>query len=338
MSNRHKWFNEIVAWANGAEIECRVLNRSTGTWNDWRIIDRPNWIMNDRLQYRIKPTHPNQDVVDQWKQGAKVQARYIGHEPWIDLLPYREATFKEANHGMEYRIKPHPHQDLIDAYAKGAKIQTLVHLYTQGKEEWQDTDNPLFLIGYQYRIKPDPYTELKQAFQNGAKIQFYSNTREQWEDTEEPDWKESTKYRIKIDPHAELKLAFRNGATIQARVKWSKIQDDWFDHPSPEWDEKHCEYRIKPHKHQLCIDAYNRGETIQFRPNSTEEWLEFNIKESPKPGWFEYYEYRIKPKDTKSYGYIYWEGDSKMSHFKHNPNVEMIFDSDTYELKEVKLI
>ena len=53
----HKWAKEIIAWANGAEIEYK-----DGTWWD---IKQPNW-HNDG-EYRIKP-QPKElpEVVKHW--------------------------------------------------------------------------------------------------------------------------------------------------------------------------------------------------------------------------------------------------------------------------------
>ena len=45
---RHKWYNEIVAWANGAEIECMVHGSS------WMPCITLEWD-NDLMYYRIKP-------------------------------------------------------------------------------------------------------------------------------------------------------------------------------------------------------------------------------------------------------------------------------------------
>jgi hypothetical protein len=46
---QHKWHKEIKAWADGAEIECKVIN--TGMWV---TVDDPYWYVKD-YEYRIKP-------------------------------------------------------------------------------------------------------------------------------------------------------------------------------------------------------------------------------------------------------------------------------------------
>ena len=50
MNNKHKWYNEIVAWAGGAEIEAK--EKVFGEWLS--INDVPNW-NEERLEFRIKP-------------------------------------------------------------------------------------------------------------------------------------------------------------------------------------------------------------------------------------------------------------------------------------------
>ena len=48
---KHKWYNEIVAWASGAEIEFRL---PTGTWKLCDASEEPpQWLEN--VEYRIKP-------------------------------------------------------------------------------------------------------------------------------------------------------------------------------------------------------------------------------------------------------------------------------------------
>lgn len=51
---KHKWYNEIVAWAMGAEIEYRCLTLDN-TWSSWMPIDNPKWSISGSDEYRIKP-------------------------------------------------------------------------------------------------------------------------------------------------------------------------------------------------------------------------------------------------------------------------------------------
>ena len=54
MNKPHKWANEIIAWANGKEIE--RYNSITDTWT---VVSDPIW---GGTQYRIKP-EPKEDRV-----------------------------------------------------------------------------------------------------------------------------------------------------------------------------------------------------------------------------------------------------------------------------------
>ena len=56
---RHKWYNEIVAWADGAQIEYRG-QYPNGTWNEWTIVKYPSWDDDhEGKQYRIKSQSPS---------------------------------------------------------------------------------------------------------------------------------------------------------------------------------------------------------------------------------------------------------------------------------------
>ena len=57
----HKHAELIKAWADGAEIEVRVLNTNRG-WSDWQDDPNPCWVTSGRIyyEYRIKP-EPSSD-------------------------------------------------------------------------------------------------------------------------------------------------------------------------------------------------------------------------------------------------------------------------------------
>lgn len=94
-------------WANGAEIQrlwqFGELKESRYT-PEWRDDPDPKWLWN--VEYRIKASHPNQDVIYAWKLGSEVQARYIGNVAWMDMVKYEDSSFTNANEGVEYRFKP----------------------------------------------------------------------------------------------------------------------------------------------------------------------------------------------------------------------------------------
>ena len=53
---KHKWHKEICAWANGAEIEMRMLNKEDNTWYEWENMSDILRFSNDYWwEYRIKP-------------------------------------------------------------------------------------------------------------------------------------------------------------------------------------------------------------------------------------------------------------------------------------------
>lgn len=54
-SKPHKWAKEIKAWADGAEIEYRVVT-AAGGWSPWCFAGKtPSWTNNSTFEYRIKP-------------------------------------------------------------------------------------------------------------------------------------------------------------------------------------------------------------------------------------------------------------------------------------------
>ena len=48
---KHKWHDEIVAWAGGAEIECFVDR-------EWYGTDYPNWDENNEFRIKPQPKQP----------------------------------------------------------------------------------------------------------------------------------------------------------------------------------------------------------------------------------------------------------------------------------------
>ena len=52
--NKHKWYNEIVAWAEGKPIQYKIRNKSV--WNDWQDSTYSNIpSFNGDIQFRVKP-------------------------------------------------------------------------------------------------------------------------------------------------------------------------------------------------------------------------------------------------------------------------------------------
>lgn len=74
MSVKHKWYNEIVAWANGAQIEYKDKHYG------WIDVKEPSWITNH--EYRIKP------------QPKEPQYLYIYLEPETGNYKFNKSMIK----------------------------------------------------------------------------------------------------------------------------------------------------------------------------------------------------------------------------------------------------
>ena len=66
---KHRWHDEIVAWAGGAEIECRYL-KAESYWGDndegITLFDNPDY------EFRIKPQPIQQKYLDVWTLAGKI--------------------------------------------------------------------------------------------------------------------------------------------------------------------------------------------------------------------------------------------------------------------------
>jgi hypothetical protein len=60
--NKHKWHDEIVAWAGGAEIEFR--STLDDIWND--VKGNPLWEIREDWEYRIKPQPKHKQAVEEF--------------------------------------------------------------------------------------------------------------------------------------------------------------------------------------------------------------------------------------------------------------------------------
>lgn len=54
MGKKHIWYDEIVAWAAGEEIQVSSKDKS-GTWSSWVNMRQPSWFADECIKYRIKP-------------------------------------------------------------------------------------------------------------------------------------------------------------------------------------------------------------------------------------------------------------------------------------------
>jgi hypothetical protein len=66
---KHKWYNEIVAWASGVEIQYRGKD---GKWFNL-IDDNPEW---DYFEYRIKPQPKEPQYLYVFRTSSNGQTEY----------------------------------------------------------------------------------------------------------------------------------------------------------------------------------------------------------------------------------------------------------------------
>lgn len=74
----HKWQKEIIAWANGYTIQCRVHCLMSEEFEDWHDDPFPEFRGTYR-QYRIKP-EPQVFNVYQWRNNKDRYAFEVGSE------------------------------------------------------------------------------------------------------------------------------------------------------------------------------------------------------------------------------------------------------------------
>lgn len=55
MGQPHKYQKEIIAWANGEEIQIRYKDSKTLKFSEWATTKTPAWLTLDDYEYRIKP-------------------------------------------------------------------------------------------------------------------------------------------------------------------------------------------------------------------------------------------------------------------------------------------
>ena len=74
---QHKWHNEIVAWAKGAEIEFKDSNDI----DEWLPTREPTWETLDCIEYRIKPQPKEPQYLYVWLDKDTELAQLETHEP-----------------------------------------------------------------------------------------------------------------------------------------------------------------------------------------------------------------------------------------------------------------
>ena len=92
---KHKWYNEIVAWASGAEIEGRVVNNKAGLCTEWAKCFTPNW-NDDDCEFRIKPQPKEPQYLYVYQMGGKMELAPIKRDTLNFVCGDREIPFNYA--------------------------------------------------------------------------------------------------------------------------------------------------------------------------------------------------------------------------------------------------
>ncbi len=92
----HKWAKEIIAWANGAEIEQRCHSPSIKEviWSNWEQFDG-EWTDEKHWEYRIKPQEQQSGCCCKQTCSAPKEPQYL-------------YVYKNKTRGIELGFKPHP--------------------------------------------------------------------------------------------------------------------------------------------------------------------------------------------------------------------------------------
>lgn len=124
---------------------------------------------------------------------------------------------------------------------------------------------------------------------------------------------------MKPHKHAELIKAWADGAEIQMK----NVNGVWID-IYPEWIED-CEYRITPKSKLNVPDGLIDPKSYYQGYEDGKNHAEYRIKPEPKP---DLYTYMVVPKEWAGYGA--WSMGT--------PNLKLIFDAETGELKAAEVL
>jgi hypothetical protein len=98
---------------------------------------------------------------------------------------------------------------------------------------------------------------------------------------------------------------------------------------------KEC-FPNKPHKHAELIKAWADGAEIQYKNHLTKD----SWRDVVMPNWLELTEYRVKPTPKPDYVHFLRIGHSGTAYVadQEKANVKCVFDGETHELKDVKVL
>lgn len=90
----------------------------------------------------------------------------------------------------------------------------------------------------------------------------------------------------------------------------------------------------KPHPHRDLIIAWVNGAKIEYRHKDACAWFDAHI-----PYWSPDIEYRLKPtKKPDVVRRMFVEAQPTLDNAYNSPNLELVFDGETGELKEARII
>jgi len=97
MNNRHKWYKEIQAWSEGAEIEYAVANSLN---YEWHPLDSVNRFEHRNTNFRIKP-QPVEVIAGQPFRFKEKKYLYVYHENGCPI-EFRQNNIRSSHDGSGY--------------------------------------------------------------------------------------------------------------------------------------------------------------------------------------------------------------------------------------------
>ena len=94
MSQRHKYADVIIAWANGAEIEYRL-----GSHDSWSKAPSPGW--HAGREYRIKPPAKKYRAA-LLKDDSEFYALAVNNQAYADIIGFRGDFVRWLTDWVEY--------------------------------------------------------------------------------------------------------------------------------------------------------------------------------------------------------------------------------------------
>jgi hypothetical protein len=157
----HKWHDEIVAWASGAEIECR--RKESSGWSKWETFKEFYWMEGDLYEYRIKPQpqvnkfshipywlccgslhqHHHYSSCSEAKAGNPERCRFgtvEEHQKRMEKSqPKKDEIEKEWNRRMAEKALAIPEiSDAVDRLFEAFAVKEPQYLYVYGDLSWDE--------------------------------------------------------------------------------------------------------------------------------------------------------------------------------------------------------